>query len=524
MSWTHSLRSFPVRNRNLLGIGIRAIDPSLRYKSGTRSAVGLGAVTKQPVGDQKSVEDIPSYGLLSNIYWLFIKGFHEKTHELQIVHKKKYGPIWKSSFGELSVINVADSDMIEEILRQEGKYPIRAYMPHWREYRELRGHTYGPLCEYGQEWNHMRSMLNPKLLKPKEVSNYSPAINKVVTDFMTKMCWLRQTQGGGLMVYDISNQLYNFAFEGICTILFETRMGCLEETIPEETQKFIASVFEMFYCSALIIFFPKAMWKYIPIWKRFIAAWDYIFYITEKLVNKKMKEIQEKMEKGEEVSGEYLTYLLTNTKMTPLDIYGSLSELLLAAVDTTSNTTSWILYNLAKEPSIQQQLYEEINSIIPGDQIPLAKDFNHMPLLKAVVKETLRLYPVVPGNARIVVEKDLMVGGYHFPKNTLFHLCHYAVSLDDRTFKEPQRFQPERWLRGVAGVKKPHPFASIPFGFGTRSCLGKRVAELEMYSVISRLIKHFEVRPDPSGKVVTAKTRTLLAPEGSINLQFIDRV
>ncbi|XP_062908607.1 sterol 26-hydroxylase, mitochondrial [Mobula hypostoma] len=213
MSWTHSLRSFSVRNRLLLGI--RVICPSLRYKSGARSPVDLGAVTEPPVRDQKNVQDIPSYGLLSNTYWYFIKGFYEKTHELQIAHKKKFGPIWKSSIGDLSVIHVADSDMIEEILRQEGKYPIRAYMPHWREYREMRGHSYGPLCEYGQEWNNIRSMLNPKLLKPKEVANYSPAINEVVTDFMRKIRWLRQTQGGGQVVYDISDQLYNFAFEGI---------------------------------------------------------------------------------------------------------------------------------------------------------------------------------------------------------------------------------------------------------------------------------------------------------------------
>ncbi|XP_072117060.1 sterol 26-hydroxylase, mitochondrial-like isoform X1 [Mobula birostris] len=522
MSWTHSLRSFPVRNRLLLGI--RDSCPSLRYKSGARSPVDLGAVTEPPMRDQKNVQDIPSYGLLSSTYWYFIKGFYEKTHELQIVHKKKFGPIWKSRAGNFPVIHVADSDMIEEILRQEGKYPMRAYMFHWREYREMRGHSYGPLCEYGEEWSKMRSVLNPKLLMPKEVANYSPAIDEVVTDFMRKIHWLRQTQGGGLMVYNIADQLYNFAFEGICAILFETRMGCLEETVPEETQKFIASVLEMFYYSALLPLIPKAMWKYIQTWKKFIAAWDYIFYITEKLVKKKIKEIQEKMEKGEEVSGKYLTHLLTNTKMMPLDIYGSLSELLLAAVDTTSNTTSWILYNLAKEPSIQQQLYEEINSVTPGDQIPLAKDFSRMPLLKAVVKETLRLYPVVSGNARLVVENDVMVGGYHFPKNTLFHFCHYAVALDDSSFEEPQHFQPERWLRGMAGVKKSHPFASIPFGYGTRSCLGKRVAELEMYSVVSRLIKHFEVRPDPSGKGVKAKTRTLLVPGSSINLQFIDRV
>lgn len=516
-------RSVPVASRLLPAV--RVFSPYPRSKSDARSAVDLGIDAGQqppPPLALKTTRDIPGCGFLWNTYWYFLKGYYEKTHELQVVQKKKYGPIWKSKLGPISVINVASADLIEAILRQEGRYPTRAYMPHWREYRELRGHAYGPLCEYGQEWFHIRSMLNPKMLKPKEVSNYSPAISEVVTDFVKKIRWVRETHGGGLMVNDISKELYQFAFEGICTILFETRMGCLEEKIPEETQKFIEAVFEMFSSSALVIFFPKVLWPYVSHWKKFVAAWDYIFYITEKLVNKKMKEIQENLENGKEVHGEYLTYLLTNTTMTPMDIYGSLSELLLAAVDTTSNTTSWALYNLAKEPSIQQQLYEEVSGVCPGDQLPAAKDFGHMPLLKAVVRETLRMYPVVPGNARVIVDKDIVAGGYFIPKNTLFHLCHYAACQE--AFADPERFRPERWLRDRGGEERPHPFASIPFGFGTRTCLGKRVAELEMYSVISRLIKNFEVRPDPEGKVVTAKTRTLLFPGSSINLQFIDRV
>ncbi|XP_048455144.1 cytochrome P450 isoform X2 [Rhincodon typus] len=442
----------------------------------------------------------------------------------EIVQKKMFGPIWKNKFGPITVINVATADLIEQVLRQEGKYPVRALMPHWREYRELRGQAYGPLCEYGEKWHHMRTILNPKMLKPKEVSNYSPAINEVVTDFVKKVRWVRENQGRGVMLNDVSSELYKFAFEAICTILFEMRMGCLEEHVPEETDKFIKAVFEMFRLSAVIVFFPKVLWPYIPQWKQFVAAWDYIFYITEKLVDKKMREIQEHVEKGRTIEGEYLTYLLANTKMTPVDVYGSLCELLLAAVDTTSNTTSWILYNLAQDPSTQQQLYEEVSNVCPGDQIPEAKDFANMPLLKAVAKETLRMYPVVPGNARLAVEKGVVAGGYYFPKNTLFHLCHYAISQEDSEFSQSRSFQPSRWLREKGEeTKKHHPFASIPFGFGTRTCLGKRVAELEMFSVISRLIKHFEVRPDPSGKVVTAMTRTLLCPGSPINLQFIDR-
>ncbi|XP_078083984.1 cytochrome P450 [Mustelus asterias] len=519
------LRLPPCGQQRRLSPRIPALRPLPRCKSGVRAAVPetpLDGQAERTAGDPKSHRDLPVQGLLSNIYWHFVKGYSEKTHELQILQKKWFGPIWMSKFGPLTVVNVASADLIEQILRQEGKYPVRSYMPHWRMYRELRGHAYGPLCEYGKEWKQMRSVLNPKMLKPKEVSSYSPAISEVVTDFVKKVRWLRENNGGGVMVNDVSSELYKFAFEAICTILFETRMGCLEEEIPEETQKFIEAVFEVFRLSAIVIFFPKAMWPFLSLWKQFVAAWDYLFYITEKLVNKKIKEMQESIDRGLSVEGEYLTYLLTSTKMTSLDIYGSLSELLLAAVDTTSNTTSWILYNLAKDPSIQQELYEEVTSVCPGDQIPVAKDFGSMPLLKAVAKETLRMYPVVTGNARVMVEKDVLVGGYHFPKGTLFHLCHYAVSQDDSEFAQPKRFLPHRWLRGE-GLRQHHPFASIPFGFGTRTCLGKRVAELEMYSVVSRLIKHFEVRPDPSGKVVKSKTRTLLSPASPINLQFIDR-
>ncbi|XP_069792015.1 cytochrome P450 isoform X2 [Narcine bancroftii] len=389
MSLVWWLRCLLARSRPLTAT--RAIPPPARSRSDARPAANLSPETDAPTRELKSIRDIPGHGLLWTFYWHFLKGYSSKSHELQIMQKKKFGPIWRSRFGPLSVINVASVDMIESILRQEGKYPIRSYMPHWREYRELRGKTYGPLCEYGQKWHHIRSILNPKMLKPKEVATYSLVISEVVADLVKRIRWLREARGDGLMVYDISSEFYKFAFEAICKIVFETRLGCLKEEIPEETQKFIAAVFEIFTTTAIIPFFPKVLWTYVPYWKKFLDAWDYVFYITEKLVNKRMREIETNMKEGKEMSGEYLTYLLTNTNMTPKDIYGSLSEVLLAAVDTTSNTTSWIFYHLAREQSIQQQLYEEVNNVCPGDQIPVAKDFVHMPLLKAVVKETLRL-------------------------------------------------------------------------------------------------------------------------------------
>uniref|UniRef100_V9KHM1 Sterol 26-hydroxylase, mitochondrial-like protein n=1 Tax=Callorhinchus milii TaxID=7868 RepID=V9KHM1_CALMI len=491
----------------------------LRYRSSVRAAAAAEHDLDVRPTPLKTIQDLPGYGLLTGIYWNILRGYLLKTHELQIVHKEIFGPIWKSQFGPLIVINVANAELIEQILRQEGKYPLRSYMPHWREYRELRGHAYGPLCEYGLKWYQMRRMLNPKLLQPKAVINYAPAINEVVSDFVKKIERLRESQGDGVTVKDLSNELYKFAFEAITMVLFGTRIGCLADNVPQETQNFISAVGEMFHLSAILIFFPKAMWPYLSIWKKFVKAWDYLFFVAKKLVDKKIAQIEEWRAQGLPLEDGYLIHLLSNNKMTPIEIYGSLTELLLAGVDTTSNTISWALYNLAREASIQDQLYTEISSLHPGEQIPTTSDFSKMPLLKATIKETLRMYPVVPGNARVTVDKEVVVGDYCFPQNTLFHLCHYAVSYEDCNFAEPQRFKPERWLES----KKQHPFSSIPFGFGLRTCIGKRVAELEMYSVLSTLINRFEVRPDPSGKRITAKTRTLLCPGDTMNLQFIDR-
>ncbi|KAM9486811.1 cytochrome P450 [Clarias gariepinus] len=472
-------------------------------------------------GKPKTIDDLGGPSFLTSLYWLFGKGYFQITHQMQIEHSKIYGPLWKSKFGPLVVVNVARADLIEQVLRQEGRHPIRSDMPHWRGYRELRNQAHGPLTGMGAEWQRIRSILNPRMLKPKHVSGYNNSINEVVGDFVEKVAWLRATKGNGVMVNNLAEELYKFSFEGICSVIFETRLGCLNDEIPEETQKFIFSVGEMFRLSHIVVLFPKSVWPYLPSWKKFIAAWDYLFKVADDLIQKKMADIQKKVKQGLPVDG-YLTHLLLSEQMTSTEVLGSITELLLAGVDTTSNTISWALYNLARDPESQQRLYEEVISVCPGDTVTSSEDISRMPWLKAVVRETLRLYPVVPGNARITAENEIVVGGHHFPKNTLFHLCHYAVSYDENIFPDPQKFSPQRWLREEKQLNQ-HPFGSVPFGFGIRACLGRRIAELELYLILSQLIKRYEVRPDPTGKTVKPITRTVMAPATSIDLQFIDR-
>ncbi|XP_067882544.1 sterol 26-hydroxylase, mitochondrial-like [Heterodontus francisci] len=359
------------------------------------------------------------------------------------------------------------------------------------------------------------------MLKPQDAALYEGVINEVATDFIDRIRWLRSMNGPGVMVHNITSELQKYTFEAIAAILLEMRLGCLQQKIPEETQKFIESVGTMFrmlvYCELL----PRWTRNWLPFWKQYFLAWDYMFAFAIKAVDKKMAQIKDLLEKGESVEGQYLTFLLASGKMSQSEIYSSITELLLAGVDTTANTLSWALYCLASDPELQDSIFREMCSICPAEQIPTAQELNRMPLLKAVIKETLRMYPVVPIGFRIL-DTDIVLGGYNIPRMTQLILCHYAMSHNEQEFPNPHLFQPERWMRGAEGLNH-HPFSSMPFGYGVRGCVGRRIAELELHMTLARLLQQFQLKLDPEMKEIPAKTRIVLIPEKPINLQFLDR-
>ncbi|XP_068121243.1 25-hydroxyvitamin D-1 alpha hydroxylase, mitochondrial [Hyperolius riggenbachi] len=468
----------------------------------------------------KSLADVPGPSAISFLADIFLRGGLSRLHELQLQGKAKYGPVWKASFGPILTVHVADPALIEQVLRQEGKHPIRSDLSSWKDYRQHRGHSYGLLTAEGEEWQQFRSILGKHMLKPKEVESYTGVLNDVVGDLIKKLNHQRR-QNPNLIVKDISSEFYKFGLEGISSVLFESRIGCLETTVPKETEKFIKSINTMFVMTLLTMAMPKFLHKiFRKPWQKFCESWDYMFAFAKGHIDKRMADVADKVARGEKVEGKYLTYYLAQEKIPMKSVYSNVTELLLAGVDTISSTLSWSLYELARHPQIQAALYKEITSVLQGQEVPSAADVARMPLMKAVVKEVLRLYPVIPGNARVIADNDVQIGEYTIPKKTLITLCHYATSRDEKYFSNPNEFQPERWLKKD---ESHHPYASIPFGFGKRSCIGRRIAELEVYLALSRILTHFEVRPECLETVVKPMTRTLLVPDREINLQFLER-
>ncbi|XP_033626862.1 cytochrome P450 27C1-like [Asterias rubens] len=452
-----------------------------------------------------------------------------RIYEHQIAFTKQYGPIWKERLGSLEFVNLADPELVALMYRHDNKYPMRVDMKPWKAYRMHRNESLGVLTHEGQQWHRARRLLSKKILPPQKVGAYVGVINEVIGDMVERLRYVRDvTNNQEGLVPELTNEMYKWSMESIFKILFETRIGCLDKQIPAESQRFIDSIHQMFQSGQILfVTSPEFFRKYnLKPWKDHEAAWDYIFSFARKAVDGRLAEISAQSEsEGEHDSDGFLTYLLSSKQLTMKEIYSNACELLLAGVDTTSNTLAWVLYELSRHPDVESRLHDEVCEVLGTDKMRAAdtEDLARMPYLKSIIKEILRLYPVVPANNRIL-EKDIVIGGYHIPKKTIIGSLQYVIGRDPNIFDEPNTFKPDRWLRDKSGRLNcsSSSFASVPFGFGPRMCIGRRIAELELNLALAKISQTFKLQYLGEGTVAPT-VQGLLVPGGPVKVGFTDR-
>jgi cytochrome P450 len=156
--------------------------------------------------------------------------------------------------------------------------------------------------------------------------------------------------------------------------------------------------------------------------------------------------------------------------MTDGELRDELVSLLLAGHETTSTATAWAIERLVRHPDKLARLVAEIDSGVQDEY------------MQAVIHETLRCRPVVPGVVRLLHE-PLNVAGYELPAGTRVVASIYLTNNNPRVYESPQEFRPERFLD-----TPPDTFAWIPFGGGIRRCIGASFAMLEMKTMLRTML------------------------------------
>ena len=192
-----------------------------------------------------------------------------------------------------------------------------------------------------------------------------------------------------------------------------------------------------------------------------------------------------------------------------------LKQYLWAGTETTALTLAWALYETARRPEAAERIRKEGEEVY-GDREPTAADYSALAYTRAVIQETMRLYPPIWGLIRVATENDEIGGKPIYPGDRIV-LFAYGAHHNPKFWEEPEEFRPERWMGG--GAKKQVKYSYLPFGGGKRSCIGGAMSQVENTLALSLLLRRFRpeyVGDDPAGINATVT----LTPKGGLKFKI----
>ena len=200
--------------------------------------------------------------------------------------------------------------------------------------------------------------------------------------------------------------------------------------------------------------------------------------------------------------------------MSERQVRDEVMTLLLAGHETTALALTWAFMLLDRNPDARDRLEAELSSVL-GDRPASPEDVAVLPYTRAVVNETLRLYPPAYITGREAV-RDTVIGGVPIPKRHIVLISIYATHRDPRFFPEPDAFRPDRWLDGLE--KRLPRGAFVPFGMGSRKCIGSSFAMMEATLLLATIARHrrFVLTPEPIATHPSITLRPAAAVQGRI--------
>jgi cytochrome P450 len=204
--------------------------------------------------------------------------------------------------------------------------------------------------------------------------------------------------------------------------------------------------------------------------------------------------------------------------MTEDELRDELMTMLLAGHETTATALSWTFGFLLQNPEVEERLQADLapaRAATSSQEVAAA--LVRAEYLDAVIKESLRLRPIVPDVVRRT-EQPMTIAGYDIPAGTFLTPCIYLAHRRPESWPEPERFNPDRFL----GLK-PDPYTWFPFGGGIRRCLGMAFALYEMKIVLGVTLLNARLRLATDNPLRVVRRAITIAPAGGMPIILEDR-
>uniref|UniRef100_A0A182KHA4 Uncharacterized protein n=1 Tax=Anopheles christyi TaxID=43041 RepID=A0A182KHA4_9DIPT len=464
----------------------------------------------------------PAYPLIGN--GLLFAG-KTPAEFLQTVGRliQQYGKCFRVWLGTQMLIVITEPKDIE-VLLSSNKYIDKSI-----EYDFIRPWLgEGLLTSTGRKWHTHRKVITPTF--------HFKILEQFVEIFDQQSSTFVQVLGAHAKsgeTFDIFRPVTLCALDVICETAMGTKVNAQLNTESEYVQavKDITNLVQIRLFNFLIRY--EIFYRFSDNRRKQLEALKVLHGYTDSVIKSRREELNRASDSGSATERDvndndlgikkkmaFLDMLLQSKidgqPLTDLEIREEVDTFMFEGHDTTTSAISFLLQNLAKHPEIQQKVFDEVRNVVGDDRtrpVTIAM-LNDMHYLDLVIKETLRLYPSVPMFGRKMME-DAEINGKVFPAGSNTIILPFFLGRNPEFFPNPEKFDPERF-NVETSAEKTNPYQYVPFSAGPRNCIGQKFAVAEIKSLVSKLLRHYEILPPVGRYDETFIAELILRPEKGI--------
>jgi cytochrome P450 len=290
-------------------------------------------------------------------------------------------------------------------------------------------------------------------------------------------------------------------------IILRAVFGAEDDAAVERLQHTIANATAALSPTIMLFRAMRRPFGGVGPWARFVRAREALDTVIHREIS---------LRRASTSAGEDIVSLLLSARdeagqgLSDVELRDQLLTMVFAGHETTAIGIAWAFYWLDRFPDARERLEREIDALGPD---PTAEALARASYLGAVCDEVLRLHPIIPEVIR-KLRKPLTVMNHTIPSGVAIAACTSLLHVSPSVFPEPDRFRPERFTD-----RRNSPFEYIPFGGGTRRCIGAAFASMQMRIVIGNIVARWRLVRDPPVTVRPRLRNLTVGPAGGIAMR-----
>ena len=367
----------------------------------------------------------------------------------------------------------------------------------------------GLLSAEGEQWRQQRRVIAP-IFARRKVMDFTSAMMGAADDLIERWCGL-----GDHAAIDVAAEMARVTLEVVERTIFSDGFGSDAEDIRLAMATYFNTIGKI---SPLDIL---GLPDFIPRLSRLRVRSTLKFFEAEvdRVISTRRRMLAEQPDRA---PNDLLTHLLeardaeTENGMSEAEVRSNILTFIAAGHETTANTLSWSLFMLSQSGEWRERVEAEVDRELTG-AVPGMAD--RLVETRAVIEETIRLYPPIAAISRVALDADEL-GGEAVRPGSLIVISPYVLHRHHLLWDRPEMFDPLRFLGDArASIDR---FAYLPFGAGPRKCIGSTFALQEATLLLAVMTKHFRFRLRP-GHAVWPTLRVTLRPANGLPMIISQR-